>query len=237
MKTKRCGKCGKIKLISEFNKHKVNKDGLNYWCKNCANRATRKWKKANKERVKELYKKWEINNHDRRIELNKRWVKNNPDKIKIYKRLDYIKNTDKYKVRAIKWKEENLERYRELARNWHKNKRNQSIEYRLNINIRRAIHHSLKENKNGRYWERLVGYTLQDLKLHLEKQFKKGMSWNSYGKNGWSIDHIKPISSFNFNSYDDKEFKKCWALNNLQPLWHKENLKKGIQEREVRIIK
>ena len=50
-----------------------------------------------------------------------------------------------------------------------------------------------------------------------------GMNWNNYGKNGWEIDHIKPISSFNFKSYEDKSFRKCWELVNLQPLWASEN--------------
>ena len=61
---------------------------------------------------------------------------------------------------------------------------------------------------------------------HLEKQFKEGMTWNNYGYYGWHIDHIRPVSSFNFNSYDDPEFKECWALSNLQPLWGKENISK-----------
>ena len=53
------------------------------------------------------------------------------------------------------------------------------------------------------------------------------MSWDNYGRNGWEIDHIKPISSFNFNSYKDKEFKECWSLENLQPLWAEENIRKS----------
>jgi len=61
-------------------------------------------------------------------------------------------------------------------------------------------------------------------KNHLEKQFKDGMTWDNYGD--WHIDHIRPISSFNFKSYEDKEFKECWDLNNLQPLWAEENIRK-----------
>ena len=70
-----------------------------------------------------------------------------------------------------------------------------------------------------------MGYKLQDLKNHLESKFQDGMSWKNIGV--WHIDHIRPISSFNFESFEDIEFKKCWALNNLQPLWAFDNLSKG----------
>ena len=62
---------------------------------------------------------------------------------------------------------------------------------------------------------------------HIESQFKEGMSWKNHGIHGWHIDHIRPISSFNFESCNDPEFKECWALENLQPLWAKENLSKS----------
>jgi hypothetical protein len=53
------------------------------------------------------------------------------------------------------------------------------------------------------------------------------MNWELYMQGKIHIDHKRPIASFNFNSYKDKEFKECWALNNLQPLWAEENLSKG----------
>ena len=51
------------------------------------------------------------------------------------------------------------------------------------------------------------------------------MNWDNYGE--WHIDHIKPISSFIFESSEDEEFKRCWSLDNLQPMWGIENIKKG----------
>jgi hypothetical protein len=71
----------------------------------------------------------------------------------------------------------------------------------------------------------MVGYSAEQLKEHLEKQFNDGMSWENYGE--WHIDHIKPISSFEFDSSDDEQFKVCWSLDNLQPMWGIENIKKG----------
>ena len=95
---------------------------------------------------------------------------------------------------------------------------------RLNRNFAGAIYNTIKKNKNGIRWELLVPYTINDLKKHLKKKFQKGMTWKNYGD--WHIDHIIPKSAFNFTTYKDLEFQKCWALENLQPLWASENLSK-----------
>jgi len=74
-----------------------------------------------------------------------------------------------------------------------------------------------------------VGYTLQELKKRIESKFQPGMSWDNWGRgpDKWHIDHIIPISAFNFTSVDDLDFKRCWALKNLQPLWEPQNLSKN----------
>ena len=54
------------------------------------------------------------------------------------------------------------------------------------------------------------------------------MTWDNYGK--WHIDHIYPISLFDkekIKNYNSQEFKDCWTLKNLQPLWAFENISKG----------
>lgn len=84
-----------------------------------------------------------------------------------------------------------------------------------------------KRRKDGLFWEKIVGYDTQELKEHLENQFKDGMTWDNYGRNGWHIDHKIPISLFVITSAKCKGFKKCWGLENLQPLWEKENISKS----------
>lgn len=78
--------------------------------------------------------------------------------------------------------------------------------------------------KKRRGWESLVGYTLEDLRCHLERLFLPGMTWQNMGH--WHIDHVRPVSSFNITNCDDLAFRECWSLSNLQPLWAVDNLKK-----------
>lgn len=101
----------------------------------------------------------------------------------------------------------------------------ETVERKLNNNMASGMWASLKGAKLKRPWESLVGYTRQQLMHHLELKFKDGMSWENYGK--WHVDHIMPKSGFQFDSAEDPEFHKCWALSNLQPLWAKDNIAKG----------
>jgi hypothetical protein len=71
----------------------------------------------------------------------------------------------------------------------------------------------------------LVGCDSVLLKLHLERQFKKGMTWDN--RNLWHIDHIVPCASFDLTDPDQQ--KQCFHYTNLQPLWAKENLSKGAR--------
>jgi 5-methylcytosine-specific restriction endonuclease McrA len=113
------------------------------------------------------------------------------------------------------------------------NKEKQKDRYQNNkvtFNFSRRMRKSLNGIKESKSWENLVNYKLEDLKNHLEKHFKCGMSWENYGE--WHIDHIIPISNFIIDSVESEEFKKCWSLNNLQPLWADENIKKSNKMEE-----
>jgi hypothetical protein len=81
--------------------------------------------------------------------------------------------------------------------------------------------------KTTKTWAAL-GYTVEQLRDHLEKQFRGRMSWANMGK--WHIDHIVPISSFRISGLDDPEFRAAWALTNLRPLWKRDNMEKGSKQ-------
>jgi hypothetical protein len=90
---------------------------------------------------------------------------------------------------------------------------------------------SLKGNKNYQHWEDLVGYTILELKEHLEKQFTEGMTWDNYGlKNkGWHVDHKVAKVYHNYTNPRQYDFIRAWSLDNLQPMWGIDNIKKGTK--------
>lgn len=94
-----------------------------------------------------------------------------------------------------------------------------------------------RKKETASKWFKVIGYTLEQLITHIENQFLPGMNWDNYGKSGWHIDHIKPISYFKFDCPDQLDFKECWALNNLQPLWEKDNLRKGGSNTKINKLK
>ena len=74
-----------------------------------------------------------------------------------------------------------------------------------------------KQNKTNE----LLGYSALQLKEHIEKQFTDGMTWDNWGE--WHIDHIKPVSKFD----KSEKISIINSLDNLRPLWAKENLTKS----------
>lgn len=100
-------------------------------------------------------------------------------------------------------------------------------QFRLHSNTSRAIRNALG-GKGRRRWEDMVGYTAAELKLHIERQFVRGMGWHNYGRGAgkWHIDHIVPQSAFSFAAPEDPDFRACWALTNLRPLWGDKNISK-----------
>jgi len=70
-----------------------------------------------------------------------------------------------------------------------------------------------------------LGYTFNDLRNHLESKFESGMTWDNYGE--WHIDHITPESWFSYTEIDSDQFRQCWSLENLQPMWAAQNRRKN----------
>lgn len=114
---------------------------------------------------------------------------------------------------------------KERNNNYKKRRYKEEPRYRLDRNMGRLIWFELTTQKNGSKWQSLTGYTIDELMIHIEKQFTSGMTWSNYGE--WHIDHIIPRSLFNYTRPAHKGFKECWALSNLQPLWAGDNIIKG----------
>ena len=92
---------------------------------------------------------------------------------------------------------------------------------RVNTLFRRQ---RIQWKKNRRTCE-LLGADWQTVFAHLESQFVDGMNWKNHGHNGWHIDHKIPLAS----AKTKEEVEKLFHYTNLQPLWAKDNHKKGAK--------
>lgn len=101
------------------------------------------------------------------------------------------------------------------------------IAFQLNGRMRSRMRKALLGKRLDNAWAEALGYTLADLRSHLEARFADGMSWDNMSH--WHIDHVRPLSSFTITGPDCPEFRKAWALENLQPLWARDNLSKGAK--------
>ena len=158
-------------------------------------------KKDNYKKNKEKKKKYYEDNKEYILQTCQKYKKVNKEQIKKERKEYYQKNKEQIKIYHknyyIKNKEICIDR-----NNKYKNKKyKKDITYKISRCISSSLYRYLQENnlsKNKKHWEIIVGYTIQDLRDHLEKLFKPGMTWDNHGK--WHIDHIIPKSFFKFKS-------------------------------------
>jgi hypothetical protein len=157
-------------------------------------------------------KKWRDNNKEYLFNKSKKWTEENKEH-----RKQYLKE----------YREKNIDKIRKTKRDYERNRKASDPLYKLVANFRTAIYTVLKESnvdKYGHYFD-VLQYSPEELINHLEKQFKDDMTWDNYGI--WHVDHKLPITSFDIQEMGDEEFMKCWCLDNLQPMWGEENIRKS----------
>ena len=203
MSSKQCLKCETAKPLVEFSRQVNTEDGLSRICRQC---------KAEYDRIHNQKPKTKARRRKhRRTEVMISWHKNY--------RKEYIKRPGVRK----KMHQSSLKNMMKRLKT--------DLKFRLNFNIGHLIRYHLHKrgsSKNGQRWKDLVGYSLDKLMDRMEKLWQPGMTWKNYGRGQgkWQIDHIVPVNAFNFSSANDIDFRRCWALSNLQPLWAEDNLKK-----------
>ena len=180
-------------------------------------------KETSKNLKKEYLKNYYYKNRERI--LNRLKQEEMVMKKKEYDRLKYIKNREKLLRQSKEYSRNNIEKINK------RNSKRKKIDphYKLRVNMARRILLAVKGSSKSKSTLELLGCTLDQLKQYIETLFKPGMTWGNHGKFGWHLDHIIPCSSFDLT--DVEQQKKCFHYTNLQPLWAKDNIKKGSKLR------
>jgi hypothetical protein len=148
------------------------------------------------------------------------WQKNNAEKINAYNREYRALHKDKRNARRRATRN-NKERYKT------------DVGYRLKDILRSRLYKAINNNQKTGSAVKDLGCSVAKLKIKLQLAFHRHpvtgeyMTWDNYGRDGWHIDHIVPLASFDLSDRD--QFLKACHYTNLQPLWAKENWSKGAK--------
>jgi hypothetical protein len=223
--TKACFTCGTEKPLTEYNKQHTGRYGVENNCRECKKKKYRDQVYGGNQTTKCLCCGSEFESQYRQKYCSDKckWTaRRQRDRLSGNSRTRKPRTPNQRKKDAA------------YARERRKNNPEVAIRLRINTQIRKAatkdgvailIRKALNRKGESRKVEEMLGYTITDLRFHLEKQFTKKMTWELFTKGEIHIDHILPKASFDLS--DDGEWKACWALPNLRPLWAYDNLAKN----------
>ena len=216
-----CSKCNCEKLLEEFSANKNGLHGKHSVCKACVRMKSKQHYLLNKEKYAAKQKVYLEKNRDRQLKVQAAWRLKNRSKLAEDGKVYYLNNKEIIREKAKEYNKG----YRGRQNLLYNERYISDPHFRISKNMSRYMHIALSQRKHGRNWEKFVGYTLSDLIEHLEAKFQDGMNWENYGQ--WHLDHVLPVSSFHYVSITEESFKRCWCLQNLQPLWAADNMAKG----------
>jgi hypothetical protein len=210
---KKCPTCKIEKSLDQFNKNKTRKDGLARECKSCVNEYGKKRYHIKdsprlKENLKEGYKI--CSGCKQELSLNKFKPGKGRFNVGSKCRICFNKEWNKYQKKTGQNKAHN------------KRKRKTDPQWKLKTILRGRLLDALKRHTSGGKVNKthsaisLLGCSIEEFKLYLEKQFLPEMTWENHG-NIWEIDHIKPCSSFDLTNIKQQEL--CFHYTNQQPLF------------------
>lgn len=206
---KKCCRCHEEKDFSEFNKCKTGIFGIHNHCRLCQKAVRRAWYLKNAEAQKEYSSAY--GKTEKAKKRRKKYYNQNKEEI-----------LEKNRVRR------RTPHARKLANAARKKKLENDPSFRMAQSLRSRIRSAMKSrglsNLKREHLQEILGCTFEELKQHIEKQFKDGMNWDNYGIRGWHIDHIVPCKHFDLTK--EEERRKCFHYSNLQPLWWYDNISK-----------
>lgn len=172
----------------------------------------------------EHHRNYYITHREEYLSYSKEYRRNNREKLRIRNAEYYRRNKHKWQIRGPIYRKNNPEKLAIWRRREYIAKKLDPNRL-LRVALRSRINKVLRGHRKYERTMRLVGCSSDALRLYLEAKFLPGMSWSNYGVHGWHIDHIRPCASYDLT--DPIQQAQCFHYTNLQPLWAKDNLRKG----------
>lgn len=199
------------KVYRVLNKNKISKMKKIYYLNNLDMIKERKKTNYNPERIKKRDELYYKKNREKVLANRKEYYLKNKEILSIKKKIYTLKNKEKIKAYHDSNKQRRNQQMRERRRT--------DLIFRLKDNLRSRTNEIFRKigQKKPTSTKKLLGESYAFIKVYIEKQFKKGMSWDNYGV--WQIDHIIPLAS----AKDEGILRELCLYTNLQPLWAMEN--------------
>lgn len=183
----------------------------------------KEYRDANKEKAKEYKRKYYIENKEKINKKNSANYHKNKHKRKSKAKTYRQSNKQKIALSNKQYRDNNKEKIAKYFRDRINNdpvfKLQRTLRVRLNVILKQK-----NAKKTNQSHIKFLGCSLNELRLYLESKFKDGMTWNNHSRNGWHIDHIIPMSSFDLTNPEEVKIA-CHYLN-LRPEFASENIKK-----------
>lgn len=215
MKTKICTKCNESKNLENFYKDSRTQGHYRPVCRQCQNKKYLENKEKILRDAKERY------NPIKKKQYNLQYLKENKEKIAKQRKEYRAKNKEKIANESKKWRDNNKEYCKEYKRKYQKERLKNDYAFKIRRNVNRRINQAIKRKSNSTI--SYLGCEIDVYIAYMENLFTEGMCWDNYGK--WHIDHIRPLASFNL--LNETEQFEAFNYKNTQPLWAKDNLRKG----------
>jgi len=175
------------------------------------------------EKRKVAFSNYYIRHKKEKKEYNSQYGKEKSLEISIKKKEYYLKNKEKIKEYREKNRDKLIAGRRKGINEYRYRRYREDIQFK----IKSALRSRLKTVKNSKAGSSVkdLGCTVDEFKIYIESLWTEGMCWENWSRDGWHMDHIKPL--FAFDLTDREQFLEAVHYKNLQPLWAKDNFKKN----------
>ncbi len=205
----------------------------------------------NKDKISERNQKNKAKRAKYQKEYNTKYYKNNKDDIarrnqlpdiksrrQVYDKSWRINNTEYCANKRKEFTIDNptyhyeysrMEQRKQIVSLQNKQRRTTDPAFKL-ISIRRGRRNKILKGLIKNSSKEDLGCTVQEWRDYLESKFQPGMSWTNHTHDGWHLDEIIPCSAWDMSDPDHQ--KACFHYFNSQPLWAKDNIRKGGSNRK-----